>query len=107
MQDVTRLGMICIFPLTFTENDGVTPIDLTGATAKMDLRLNVTDAMVAQSMTGGIVDAVNGMMEFTLTDEETAALVPREEVNKLFVYSVKNYLSRLNRRNNTYWSINI
>ncbi len=78
-----------IYALTYTESDKVTPINLTGATAKMDLRESVTNAVVAQSMSGGIISATEGKMEFTLTDAETAALLPRSEVSKNFTFSVK------------------
>tara|TARA_R110002020_G_scaffold302123_1_gene517528 strand:+ start:35 stop:394 length:360 start_codon:yes stop_codon:yes gene_type:complete len=78
-----------IYALTYTEADKITPIPLTGATAKMDLRESVTDVAVAQSMSGGITSATEGKMEFTLTDVETAALLPRSEVSKNFTFSVK------------------
>lgn len=78
-----------IYSLTYTESDKVTPIDLTGATAKMDLRESVTDAVVAQSMSGGIISETEGKMEFSLTDAETAALLPRSEASKAFNFSVK------------------
>lgn len=74
---------------TWTENDKVTPIDLTGATSAMDLRDGATNASVAQAMTGGIINATLGQMRFTLTDTETAALLPRAEASKTWVYSVK------------------
>jgi len=78
-----------IYSLQFTENDETIPKDLTGATAKMDLREGVTNAVVIQSMSGGIISPLLGQMEFTLTDEETAALLPRAEVSKFFDFSVK------------------
>lgn len=73
----------------WTESDGTTAIDLTGATAAMDLREAVTDASVAQAMTGGITVAASGEMRFTLTDTETAALLPRATASQDWVYSVK------------------
>jgi hypothetical protein len=76
------------YPIEFTESDG-TPKDLTGATAKMDLRSEATSASVTQSMTGGITDPLLGLMNFTLTDAETAALLPRSEASKSLVFSVK------------------
>lgn len=78
-----------IYPLQFVENDEVTPKDLTGATAKMDLREAVTDVAVAQAMSGGIIAPLLGQMEFTLTDDQTAALLPRAEVSKSWDFSVK------------------
>lgn len=77
------------YDITFTENDETIPKDLTGATAKMDLRVSPTDAIVTQQMSGGIISPLLGQMRFTLTDEETALLLPREELTKVFVFSVK------------------
>ena len=76
------------YDVQFTDSEGV-PLDITGATSKMDLRDIVTDVAVAQSMTGGITNALLGQMRFTLTDVETAALLPRPESTKNFVFSVK------------------
>lgn len=78
-----------IYALTYTESDKITPIDLTGATAKMDLRESVTSATVTQSMSGGVISASEGKMQFTLTDAQTAALLPRDEASKNFAFSVK------------------
>ena len=77
------------YPVQFLLSDGETPIDLTGASAKMDLRDEVTSASVAQVMSGGITDATNGQMVFTLTDVETLSLLPRTETTKKWVFSVK------------------
>ena len=76
------------YPIEFTDSDLV-PKDLTGATAKMDLRVLATSSTVTQSMTGGITDPLLGLMLFTLTDAETAALLPRSEAIKTLVFSVK------------------
>ena len=76
------------YDLTFTDILGVAK-DLTSATAVMDLRDGVTNAAVAQLMTGGITTALSGQMRFTLTDVESAALVARTEVSKSFDFSVK------------------
>jgi len=78
-----------IYSLQFVENDEVTPKDLTGATAKMDLRETVTNPVVAQSLNGGIIAPLLGQMEFTLTDAETAALLPRAQTSKTWDFSVK------------------
>ncbi len=76
------------YDVIFTDSDDVA-IDLTGATAVMDLRDPVTNAAVAQSMSGGIVTPLGGAMRFTLTDVETAALLPREDESKSWAFSVK------------------
>ena len=76
------------YDITFTEVDG-TLKDLTGATAAMDLRDGVTNAAVAQAMTGGIVTPLEGAMRFTLTDVETAALLARTETSASWAFSVK------------------
>lgn len=76
------------YDITFTDSDDVAK-DLTGATALMDLREAVTDVAVAQAMSGGIVTPLEGAMRFTLTDVETAALLPRAELSKSWSFSVK------------------
>jgi len=77
------------YDVVFTDSDD-NPIDLTGATAKMDLRETVTDAdPVAQSLSGGIVTPLAGAMRFTLTDVQSAALLPRNTESKLWAHSVK------------------
>lgn len=77
------------YDIKFTENDETIPKDLTGATAKMDLRSDVTDVAVTQSMSGGIIEPLLGQMRFTLTDVETASLLPRADPEISFVFSVK------------------
>lgn len=77
------------FDLQYLESDGETPIDLTGATAKMELRDAVTDASVVDTMNGGIINVLTGQMRFTLTDTETAALLPRADASRTLQYSVK------------------
>ena len=76
------------YDIIFTDSDEVA-IDLTGATADMDLRDPVTNAVVAQVMSGGIVTPLEGAMRFTLTDIETAALLPRTEDSASWAFSVK------------------
>ena len=77
-----------LYSIQFTDNLGV-GIDLTGATATMVLKDAVTDSTVVQTMTGGITTPLAGDMEFTLTDVESAALLPRSELEKSWVFSVK------------------
>lgn len=76
------------YDITFTDSEGVAK-DLTGATALMDLRDSVTSAAVVQSMSGGVLNAIDGQMRFALTDVQTAALLPRAEATITFVFSVK------------------
>jgi len=76
------------YPVEYQDQNGV-GFDLTGATAKMDLRDPVTNAVIDQAMSGGIIDAANGAMLFTLTDVESAALLPRAETTRSFPFSVK------------------
>lgn len=59
----------------YTEDDGA-PIDLTGATAKMQLLNSITDQTQVIDMTGGITDAPNGLGQFSLTDTESQSLLP-------------------------------
>ncbi len=60
----------------YTEKDGVTPIDLTGATAQMQLLNAITDENSVKVMTGGLTDPVNGIGQFSLTKVESQALLP-------------------------------
>lgn len=60
----------------YTEVDGLTPIDLTGALAEMQLLDKITDVTPVQIMTGGLTDPANGVGAFTLTNTETQALLP-------------------------------
>lgn len=60
----------------YTEVDGVTPIDLTGATAQMQLLSKITDQTQVTDMTGGLTDAANGIGLFSLTNVESQSLLP-------------------------------
>lgn len=60
----------------YTENDGTTPIDLTGATVQMQLLNNITDPTQVIDMTGGLTDPDQGEGRFSLTNIETQALLP-------------------------------
>jgi len=59
-----------------TEADGSTVIDLTGATAKMQLLNKITDQTQVIDMTGGLTDAANGLGQFSLTKVESQSLLP-------------------------------
>lgn len=60
----------------YLEVDGETPIDLTGATAQMQLLSKITDQNQVIDMTGGITDAVNGVGRFSLTNTQAQSLLP-------------------------------
>lgn len=60
----------------YTENDGTTPVNLTGATAEMQLLNARTDATYVKIMNGGLTDHANGIGRFTLTKTESQALLP-------------------------------
>lgn len=76
------------YPVQFTDSEDI-PRDLTGATAKMELRDNVTDVAAVETMSGGITDPLLGYMLFTLTDDQTEVLLPRAESTKDLVFSIK------------------
>jgi hypothetical protein len=59
----------------YTDDEG-TPIDLTGATAQMQLLNAITDLTQVIDMTGGITDAENGAGTFSLTKVESQSLLP-------------------------------
>jgi hypothetical protein len=75
--------------VTYTENDETIPINLTGATATMEMRDAVTDAAIVVTASGGITTATEGKMIFTLTDVQTAGLLPRATDKRTLVFSVK------------------
>ena len=60
----------------YTEVDGETAIDLTGATARMQLLDKITDAAQVIDMTGGLTDEPNGIGSFSLTKVQSQALLP-------------------------------
>jgi hypothetical protein len=74
---------------TFKQNDEIEAVNLTGATATMDLRDAVTDAAIVISMSGGIIDAEQGEMQFTLTKTQTAALLVRTLESRSLVFSIR------------------
>ena len=59
----------------WTTDEGVA-IDLTGATAAMQLLNAINDTANVVAMTGGITDATNGSGAFTLTNTQSQALLP-------------------------------
>ena len=60
----------------YLENDGVTPIDLTGATAKMQLLEAIDSLAATEDMNGGITVPTNGQGRFSLTAAESQLLLP-------------------------------
>ena len=60
----------------YTEDDGATPVDLTGATATLSLLDAADDLTAIEDFTGGITDATNGSGTFSLTKVESQALIP-------------------------------
>lgn len=60
----------------YLEDDGITPIDLTGATAQLQLLNNITDVSQVDDMNGGITNPTNGSGTFSLTNTESQALLP-------------------------------
>lgn len=69
-------GDTITIPFQYLENDGVTPVDLTGATAQMQLLDNITDQNQVIDMTGGLTDPANGLGLFSLTKTESQSLLP-------------------------------
>lgn len=62
----------------YTTDEGVA-IDLTGATAQMQLLDAITDVAQVIDMTGGVVNAANGSGTFSLTKAESQSLLPITE----------------------------
>lgn len=60
----------------YFEDDGVTPIDLTGATAKLQLLTSVTAINQTDDFNGGITVPLEGSGRFSLDATESQALLP-------------------------------
>jgi len=60
----------------YFEDDGETVIDLTGASAQMQLLSALGNVAQFDDFNGGITDAVNGKGTFGLTAVESQALLP-------------------------------
>lgn len=76
----------------YTANDSVTPVDLTGATAEMQLLEKITDAAAFKVMNGGLTDHANGLGQFFLSEVESQALLPvvqDQNISKAFVSVIK------------------
>jgi len=74
----------------YTDDEGV-PIDLTGATAQMQLLETITDTTAFIDMTGGITDAANGSGAFSLTKVQSQTLLPIVEGSP----ATKSYVSKV------------
>jgi hypothetical protein len=63
-------------PYQATMVDAITqaPVDLTGSIIRGEIRRKPRDTTIVLNWRVTITDAVNGKYEFTLTDEDTAAL---------------------------------
>lgn len=82
-------GTDFFFDLQYLEADQITPVDLTGATAVMQLLENTVDADEVLTFNGGITDAPNGLMRFSLTNAETQSVLPLPELKKTFVSDIQ------------------
>lgn len=73
-------------------NPDETPVNLTGATVRGQIRRKALDVTVVATFTVTITDAVNGEFEFGLTDETTAAITAGEqptEEDSLYVWDME------------------
>ena len=61
---------------SYTEDDGVTPIDITGVTAQLQYLTNANDLTSVIDLSGGVVDGVNGLGRHTLTIAQSQSLLP-------------------------------
>ena len=71
----------------YTEDDGVTPIDITGVNAQMQYLLDPSDTSSVINLTGGVTDGENGIGRFTLTPTQSQDLLPigGEDITKQFI----------------------
>jgi len=61
---------------SYTEDDGVTPIDITGVTAQLQYLISPNDYTAAIDLSGGVVDGLNGLGRHTLTIAQSQSLLP-------------------------------
>jgi hypothetical protein len=70
----------------FTANlrgpDGVTPMNLTGCSARAQIRKRATDSALTIALTCTVVDALTGSLSISLTNLQTAGLVAGESVSE-------------------------
>lgn len=76
------------YPIEITDPDGL-PIDLTGATARSDIRKEYTTGVVG-SFGVSFTDAINGKFEITL-DQATSSALPQNRSGRItsFVFDVE------------------
>ena len=74
----------------YSDDDGV-GIDLTGATAEMQLLEGITELVKVISMTGGITEPLTGSGVFSLTKTESQSLLPIVEGSP----ALKGYVSKI------------
>lgn len=91
---VIDAGAHYFLAVTWEDPDGV-PIDLTGYSARMMLRVKYSDAAPLVSLTsetnGGIeIDGARGLLNITMTDEQTGALCASKEVEGVYDLEVEN-----------------
>ena len=80
------------FQIQYTENDEITPIDLTGASAKMqvrDVKNNSNLAVTLTSPSGGItIDPTHGKLTIKMTPTQTSKLYyPKSEYDVMLTDS--------------------
>lgn len=76
------------YDLQYLDSEG-SPIDMTGMSVAMQVREAATSAVIAETATGGIVDAVNGQMTLTLSKTQTQNLLAVEDPRKTYAYDVE------------------
>jgi len=74
----------------YFEDDGETPIDLTGAAAKLQLLSAIGDISQVDDFNGGITSPQSGQGTFSLSSTESQALLPlpitgNEAIEKSFI----------------------
>lgn len=88
------------FQVQYTEEDEVTPIDLTGSSAKMQVRDTAGGSKLAFSLTspsGGItIDGPNGMLSIKCTPTQTSKLFyPKSSYDIMVIDSNGNRMKLL------------
>lgn len=75
---VGRIGETVRFNVDFYESDGATPVDITGAVARMQLRRRVDDSAAILSLSspssGLTIDPTAGRVVVHISDEQTDSM---------------------------------
>lgn len=82
------------YSFQYLQDDGVTPVDLTGWTGKLQVRETTTSSTVAIEVIPTLTPST-GMVDFTFSATQTSSLTASQYVYALELYSPTNVTVRL------------